>query len=276
MTIVASVKVHDGIALGCDSATQIQGKDPTGNVSVLKIYQNARKLFRFQDLPIGILVYGIGNIGVKSIRTILREFNKENPISPESSYTVQGAADALLQFMRQKYDENFKTYKPDEKPTLGVFVAGYSKDASLGEEWEFQLPDDNSARIPRPNDDFGASWRGLAIPFTRLYFGKDPRAIDELIQNGVDEDLINKVFGKYQTPVVYPGMPLKDAVNFVRFILNTTIGLNSFEIGAPSCSEPLQVAVIEENKFKWIDKPKLRDNFIGIGGRENGYHKYPK
>ena len=37
MSIVACVKVQDGIALGCDSATQISGRDPQGNIGVLKV-----------------------------------------------------------------------------------------------------------------------------------------------------------------------------------------------------------------------------------------------
>ena len=37
MSITACVKVYDGIALGSDSATQVTGRDPQGNISVLKI-----------------------------------------------------------------------------------------------------------------------------------------------------------------------------------------------------------------------------------------------
>jgi len=38
MRILACMKVLDAIVLGCDSATQITGKDPSGNIGVLKVY----------------------------------------------------------------------------------------------------------------------------------------------------------------------------------------------------------------------------------------------
>lgn len=56
----------------------------------------------------------------------------------------------------------------------------------------------------------------------------------------------------------YDGMAVKDALNLAKFILHTTIILSSFEIGAPSCSEPIQTAVIDESSFEWIDKPTLK------------------
>ena len=59
MSIIACVKVHDGIAMGSDSATQITGKNRQGNIGVLKTYKNAKKIFDFQELPIGILTCGI-------------------------------------------------------------------------------------------------------------------------------------------------------------------------------------------------------------------------
>jgi hypothetical protein len=54
MTIVASVKVRDGLALGTDSMTNIVST--TGGArNVLKTYSNARKLFQLGDWPIGVM-----------------------------------------------------------------------------------------------------------------------------------------------------------------------------------------------------------------------------
>jgi len=258
MSIVASVKVQDGIALGCDSATQITARDPQGNIGVLKIYQNAKKLYNFgKDVPLGVLTYGIGNIGAKSIRTIIKEFEKEHKFSPNKAYQVKNFAKNLLGFMKKAYEEEYSSIPSDEKPLLGLFIAGYSSNSSSGEEWEFTIPKDEKAKPLRPKEIFGSSWRGVSIPFTRLYYGHDPRATQEIQAIGVSADKLKKVYEKYKTSIIYDGMPVKDAINLVRFILHTTIGLQSFEIGAPSCSEPIQTAVIDEDGFKWIDKPTL-------------------
>lgn len=258
MSIVACVKVQDGIALGCDSATQISGMDQHGNIGILKVYQNAIKLFHLPNLPVGILSYGIGNIEKKSIRTLIREFSKEKTYSPKEKFTISGIANDLLVHTRSHYSQEFRALPDPQKPSLGMFVAGYSFGQSLGEEWEFVLPADNEARVVRPPEQFGSSWRGMSLPFTRLYFGKDPRGIKEIESLGVSSEKIDQVFAKYRGAVIYDGMPVKDAVNFVRFILKTTIGFTSFEIGPPSCSEPIHVAVIDPEKgFKWVDKPLL-------------------
>jgi len=51
MSIIASVKVNDGIVLAADSTTQLHGVDAQGNVGVVKLYHNARKLFQLGELP---------------------------------------------------------------------------------------------------------------------------------------------------------------------------------------------------------------------------------
>lgn len=255
MSIVACVKVQDGIVLGCDSATQILGRDPKGNISVLKVYQNARKLFRFQELPVAILTYGMGNIGPKSVRTVLREF--AGTYQPDQVYAVQKIADELSQYLNGIHQEEYKDLTPDQRPKLGIFMAGYSHSKSLGEEWEFIIPECIEPKLVRPKNKFGAAWRGVAIPFTRLYFGYDPRIKKDLETVDVNLEKINHICEKYQTHVIYDGMPVKDAVNFVKFILRTTIDFASFEIGPQSCSEPIQIAVIDEKEFKWVIKPTL-------------------
>lgn len=258
MSIVVCVKVNDGIVLGADSATQISGKDDKGKVVLLKLYQNAQKLFQFQKFPIGILTYGIGNLGKKSIQTFLNDFNREK-IYPKNNElcTVKGTAEALLSFFKSFYNEQFGPVPADQKPVLGFYIAGYSQDSTLGEEWEFVLPRDEKCRLVRPLDTFGSSWRGTAIPFTRLYFGCDPRARENLRKLGVTDDVINKAFKPLKSNVAYHGMPVQDAIKFVEFILKTTIGLVSFEIGVPSCSEPIRIAVVDVEDLKFVTEEKL-------------------
>jgi len=260
MSIVACVKVQDGIVVGCDSATQIMGTDNKGNVGVLKVFENAKKLFRFRGCPVGILTYGMGNIGKISIQTLLREFDKDNSVLDEKLNTVEKIAGALLDFIKERYDAEYGELDKEKKPVLGLYVAGYSSGSNLGEEWEFKIPLDEEPVSVRASDLYGASWRGVAMPFTRLYFGFDNRAMVEFEKAGLDVDKIKEINSKFQASVIYDGMPVKDALNFTKFILKTTIGLNSFEIGAPSCAEPIQVAVIDSKEgFEWVDKPSLKD-----------------
>lgn len=254
MSIVASVKVQDGIVLGSDSATQIWGGTSKGQQGVLKVYENAKKLFPLKKLPIGILSYGIGNIGPKSIGAVIREFSRDNTYSSDNGYSVEAIARDLLNHISKIHSEEFKEPEVAKKANLGIFIAGYSCGESLGEEWEFSIPGMERPKEVRPKGKYGSSWRGVALPFSRLYFGHDPRFTEEI----VPKDKLEKakhVLKKYQTNVMYDGMPVQDAINFVKFILKTTIDYVSFEIGAPSCSEPIQISVINEEGFYWIMEP---------------------
>lgn len=255
MTICASVKVRDGLVLATDSMTQIWGQDEKGNRHPIKNYPNARKLFQICDHPIGVMTYGIGNLGPRSIYGFLRDFS--------SNYTegkdVESVSRHLYNFIAQAYREQFES---GEEPGLGFFIAGYSPGADFPEEWEFILPHDSKIRPVRPLEQFGSSWRGTSVPFTRLYKGFDPRALEELEKKKMPEEVI-QILKKYESPVVYDGMPVQEAINFAFFILQTTIGVSTFEVGAPSCGGPIQTAtILPEVGFKWIEKPSLEAKSI--------------
>lgn len=58
MTICIAVKVSEGIVLASDSTATIMGwatNPPSGEPSVLKTYDHARKLSHVKDYPIGTL-----------------------------------------------------------------------------------------------------------------------------------------------------------------------------------------------------------------------------
>ncbi|MBM3236559.1 hypothetical protein FJZ31_09705 [Candidatus Poribacteria bacterium] len=258
MSIVASVKVNDGIVLATDSTTQIHGTDQQGNIGFVKSYHNVRKLFRLGALPIGVMFYGIGNIGRRSIENLLLEFIRDKLGEPCSVEEVSGK---LLTFFHSFYMEQFKEVlkqvdsSPKQLPLFGAFIAGYSKGTYYAEEWEFVIPRDDKIKKVRDKEAYGASWRGITLPFSRLYNGYDPRLIDALKRLGVDEDIIKQATSGLKSPVIYDGMPVADAINFARYILQTTIGLASFEIGVESCGEPIDIAIIlPDGAFKWVEQ----------------------
>ncbi len=249
MTICASVKVRDGLVLATDSMTQIQSP----GVGVIKTYANARKLFPLEGLPIGVMSYGVGNIGNRSIQSFVREFNSGLKLKG-----VKTVTQALYDFIAAAYEAEFASMDAADRPALGFFVAGYSGKNVFAEEWEFRLPADPRHREVRPESVFGASWRGIDLPFTRLYFGYDPRALEALQAAGLTDAQIEAAFRPYQAQVVYDGMPVQDAINFAVFIAETTIGMATFELGPPACGLPLQVATILPGaEFVWVSNPQL-------------------
>jgi len=252
MSIVACVKVYDGIVLGADSMTQISGPIE-GQTQFVKAYSNARKLFRIGDLPVGVLTHGLGNIGTRSIESFLYEFSRE--VRKDSP--VDSIAGQLLGFIRGHYEQQFGQLPIDQRPIIGFYLAGYSPGQPLATEREFILPRHDAPMIPRNDDDFGASWRGVGLPFRRLFFGVDPEIYDIMHANGVSPEVIERVreaARRLAAPVAFSGMPVQDAIGYCKFILETTINQALYEIGVPSCGGPLQLAIITPRGFQWISE----------------------
>lgn len=163
MTIVASVKVRDGLILGTDSMTQISAQTETGP-QLLKSYSNARKLFQIGSRRIGVMTYGLGNIGQRSIEGVVFDYQGE---AAAQGTTIQDVAQGLYDFVKPLHDTAFEGVESPEP--VGFYVAGYSDGQPFPDEWEFLLPRDEVPFAARPPDTFGASWRGIDQPFTRLY-----------------------------------------------------------------------------------------------------------
>jgi hypothetical protein len=248
------VKVYDGVVLGAESMTQISGQ-AEGRPQFIKAYSNARKLFQVSTLPVGVLTYGLGNIGNRSVESFVQEFSE----TVTTGSSVEEIAGNFLTFIRGHYDQQFRDVPQQNLPVVGFYIAGYTSGRPLATEREFVLPQHETPVVPRSDDDFGASWRGIALPFTRLYSGVDPRLYDILREQGIADELIHRVKAaagqRLIAPVAFPGMPVKDAIGFCKFIVETTVYQALYEIGVPSCGGPLQIgAITKAGGFEWVQK----------------------
>jgi hypothetical protein len=58
-------------------------------------------------------------------------------------------------------------------------------------------------------------------------------------------------------PVVVPAMPIQDAIDLARFLVETTIGLVKFSVNRPqkTVGGPIEIAAITKHEgFKWIQR----------------------
>jgi hypothetical protein len=254
MTIVASVKVRDGLVLSTDSMTTI-ASGPPGAQQIVKAYENARKLFQFGDLPVGAMTYGLGNIGERSMEGLVLDYCRD---ALGATATVPNVAQGLYDYIRPLYDTVFVGTDPAQLPDLGFIVAGYSHNAAgaLPEVYEFVIPRD-AAPAEVLAAQWGAAWRGVDSPFTRLYRGFDPVALQiAAAQTGADLGQLQASFDPFTSPVVFDGMPVQDAVNFATYILKTTIHYTTFASAVSPCGGPLQVAtILPDRGFTWLSEP---------------------
>lgn len=254
MTICVSVRVPEGIVLGTDSMSTVTVKDSEGVPYVVKSYPNARKLFQIGDLPIGVFTYGLARIGDRSLMELIYQFSAAN-----QEESVPLVANGLAEFINQAYSSEFPP--GTEQPTLGLYIAGYSKGSYSVHEREVIFPQQLVPKtVQRTGGENGVLWRGMEIPFYRLYIGCDPILLDSLSKDAVNAETINLVKEEKKHIMLIPfgNMHLQDAADFAAFVLRTTIGYNQFEIGDTTCGGSLQVAAINPEKgFQWVQELQL-------------------
>lgn len=221
---------------------------------VVKTYNNASKLFRLGDSPIGVMTWGVGNVGEVSIGGVVREFVKST--DPSVFRSVSEAAQAFHDYIRPAYDTAFPNAQAGQKLDLGLYVGGFSENEALGREYEFLLPRDKGPIEVRTSNQLGSSWRGIDRPFSRLAIGVDRLGIEALKQRGMTDAEIEQILQETRLQVMFDGMPVQDAINYCAFILDTTIGWAAFHWGSQSCARPLQVAaILPGDGFRWIAQP---------------------
>jgi hypothetical protein len=254
MTIVASVKVRDGLVLGTDSMTQLTVRLPTGEVRFAKAYTNARKLFDLSPARAGVMSWGLGNIGDHSIEGLVREFRS----GLDDNATIEDIAKALFAFIAPRWNAVAGVADDPNGLAIGFCVAGYSPSVAFAEVYEFVLPRDVTPAVSSGPDDFGLLWRGIDTPLIRLIKGVDNQLIEALAREGLTHDRINELIEPLEWFLYQPGMPLQDAVNLVDYLLSTTVGVSSFVEPNPTCGGPLQVAaVLPDRGFAWISRTPL-------------------
>ncbi len=257
MTIVAAVKTRDCLVMGTDSVTQVVGQAPGGLPTVLKAYSNAAKLFHIQRPDAAVATYGIGNIGARSMGGLVADFDANLRNITPTPTTIQGLAQELHRFMATHYNPAYAATEEKDRPVLGFLVGGYSHNQSLSEVWQVRFPDANPVTTVIPQTDFAAAWRGIELPFTRLFFGFDPRIIDGLVQQGILRATAEAALRAFPLNVIFDSMPTQEAIEYTKHILRTTIETTQFEVGVAACGEPLQIAVMQHRKgFTWVEELK--------------------
>src|SRR5207245_3444678 len=92
---------------------------PTGP-GLVKAYDHAQKLFQIGNLPVGVMVYGSGNIGPRSVASYITEFSRSQAAIVQVQ--VQGLSEALFQVLRQAHAAAYGALPVDQQPALGVFI----------------------------------------------------------------------------------------------------------------------------------------------------------
>lgn len=262
MTVALAVKVQNGVVLASDSAATLAVAD-----GVERVYNNANKIFNLhKGLPIGMATWGIGALGHSSISTLAKDLRTELTEGKKElssgEYTISEVAKHVEKFMGAYYEEEFDEGDLEKCPPLGFYITGYSAGEPLAETYLVQWPrqpDQDPAHISK-QEEYGVLWSGQTDAISRVLTGFSEDMPDVLRQKlGVPGDEVDsaiKVMRNYlKEELVFPGMPIQDAIDLARFLVELTENFYRFRPGAPTVGGPIEIASITKHEgFKWIQR----------------------
>jgi hypothetical protein len=212
------------------------------------------------------MVTGAGGIGNESIDTLLkdlrRRFSGADPAHPDwnldpDRYTVQQVSNRVREFL----------FEEKSRPLGGgvwtkVRLCGYSAGRPLAEVWEVQLMGLECAPPAQvqAENEFGPRWDGEYEALDRLIFGLGTRFNEVFTKHGLSSERAADARAKL-APELYEllfleAMPIHDAVDLARFLVQTTIGFVKFSVGRPkTVGGAIEIAAITKHEgFKWIER----------------------
>lgn len=268
MTIAIAVKVGDGVVLGADSAATLSGEG-----GVVNVYFNAEKITNLvKGLPLGMAVYGLGGLGGRSVSSLAKDlrtlFNGQDDhwrLDPDQ-YTMKWVADRVRQFFyedryRQEFPKKIKGpdgREVDQWAQMGFFIAGFSAKADQSEIWAVEI--NQKGECPEPTLVYGqdnsgsAVWAGAPEALNRLMRGWSSHVFNGLTKSGVPAADVEKFLSSLPVePLIQSAMPLQDAIDLVKFMVDVTVGFVKFIPGAPTVADPTDIAAITKHEgFRWV------------------------
>lgn len=262
MTIAVALKVRDGIVLAADSATTLTG--PQGTAA--NIFNHANKIVNLRKgLPIGFMTWGLGGFNSSSIASLAKDFRSEwgTRFPPGDSHTVEDVAKEMKAFLDASVTETVKEI-PVEERSFGFVIAGHSTSQSLGEGWVVSL-DASSGALTEPAPvlpgEVGLTWWGVPKWIQRVVLGVDLDALAPFLVDDLklpQENLqaaIDAFRRRAQADFLHPAMPIQDAINVGRFLVDCTKSAVEFCSGAPVVGGPTEIAAITKHEgFKWVQR----------------------
>jgi hypothetical protein len=261
MTVILTVKIHDGVVLASDSATSLT--DEAG--SIVNVYNTANKIFNlYKGLPIAGLTWGGGSIGRASISTLSKDlrflFTGNDPawkINPER-YTMLDVANKARQFF---FEEHYAKQEQEQLPFIGYRIAGYSAGEPLAEVYDltFSGKGCDGPKLLRAQEDVGINWAGQAEGIQRLVLGYGSGTVPALLESGFDPKRIPDVHAALrrhnELPLAFAPMPIQDAIALAEFLVQLQMSLSRFALGPAIVGGPIEIAAVTKHEgFKWVQR----------------------
>ena len=256
MTIIVSVKINDGVVMASDSASTFTNG---------QVYLTADKIVNLvKGLPVGAMVTGAGGIGSELITTILKDLRSRLDGSDghawaidRTAYTMEEIAGRVRQFL---IEEKVPAW-PQQDVQMLLRLCGYSAGRPLPEVWEVLI---NGKDLP-PNirrkgeGDIGPNWDGEYEPLNRMMLGLGLAFREAAKKAGIDvtSEKETEVMSNMSQPMILAAMPIQDAIDLARFMVETTVGYVRFcTVKQPkTVGGSVEIATITKHEgFRWVQR----------------------
>jgi hypothetical protein len=260
MTIIVSVKINDGIVMAADSAATFMTQP------FQQMYVHSNKIVNLRKgSPIGVMWTGSGSFGSESLETLMKDLRQRFAVNNEGhlswsinpeSYTVEQVTEAVYKFLVEE-----KLPLLSEAVTTKLRICGYSSGRSLAEIWDVDVrPSGSDFKIVMDEKSFGPRWEGEYETLNRLIIGVSNGFRPALEEIGLDEGKIEAarqaLFRRSVAGVHINAMSIQDAINLARFLVQTTVGFNQFQVGvAKTVGGEVEIAAITKHEgFRWVQR----------------------
>jgi hypothetical protein len=212
MTIISVVCVPEGIAMSADSRLIGSYTRENGSVERFNFSDNAQKLLLIRNSTIGVSFCGDALIEGRTVADFLRVFDL-NQVN---------RTDSIPEVAEKLKDQLFYEYT---KYKVAFYLAGFDHDIP----YVYLVSKDSIIRKnfldQKKLITYSANWLGETEPISRL----------------LKETVLN-----------FKLMPLKDAVDFAEFIVETTILYLRFADGISTCGGPVDSLVLTKDYAKFL------------------------
>jgi 20S proteasome alpha/beta subunit len=259
MTIIVSVKINDGIVMAADSISSFPGLPVS--------YQHANKIANLRKgLPIGVMVTGNGGIGNESAETLFKDLRRRFAgdsakhadwrLDP-NAYTLENVAARVREFLFEEKTESGRI-----EVCMQMRICGYSANRPLSQVWEVAL---RGKECPPPSrvqdeEEFGVRWDGEYEALDRLILGTGAKFASSLSTCGLSEEQSarakQQIGAELYESLGLPAMPIQDAIDLARYLVETTIGFVKFSVNREkTVGGPVEIAAITKHEgFRWVQR----------------------
>ncbi|MEW6482599.1 MAG: hypothetical protein AB1397_06350 [bacterium] len=254
MSITISLRISEGIVLGCDSLATVkaipipqeefvQCPECFGKISCSRLIppppttftvsKTINKLFCLNE-KIGVLSFGVSFITKRSIQSHIFDFEKTLTGEEE----IKEIAEKLEVYFRRELTCEIVDLSqiPEDEYPLGFQIAGYDENDTTPKTYTLKIGQ-KSVIEPVYEGGYGCT------------FGGDGRIIQRLWEDNPEN------------PIPLPNyqfFSLQDGIDYVEFLISTTIKAQKFLPMPQTCGGDTEIAVITPDEgFDWIKSKEL-------------------